>query len=103
MYKTGILEDYKTSIEKNENIYKVYYEKNDYKGTCEYRELNLNGNKKPISQRCLLLTHCEMGDIIEDIHNNQKLSSEDFHDVSMDIRNHSYDRVMDFLLKKNNT
>lgn len=100
MYKTGILEDYKTTIEKKDNIYKVYYEKNNFKGTCEYKELMLSGNKKPISQRCLLLTHCEMGDIIEDINNKQSLTSEDFHDVSMDIRNHSYEKVKEFMSEK---
>ena len=100
MYKTGILEDYKTTIEKNENIYKVHYENGLFKGTCEYKELMLSGNKKPISQRCLLLTHCEMGDIIEDINNKQSLTSEDFHDVSMDIRNHSYEKVKEFMSGK---
>ncbi len=97
MYKTGVLCDYNVTISKDYDRYKVFYERGNFKGSCVYRELTLNGIKKPINQRCLLMTECDMGDIIEDLHMTFTLSSEDLETISSDIRNHSYDKLSEYL------
>jgi hypothetical protein len=49
----------------------------------------MKGTNKQIYQRFFILTDCEMGDVIEYIHKNSPLSSEDFQKVNLTIREHS--------------
>lgn len=97
MYKTGVLNNILTSVSKVDDIYVVNYEDGDFKGECKYKMMVMDGNKKPIKQSPLLMVHCSMGDIIEKIHMTTPLTSEDFQNISMDIRNHSLLRVEEFL------
>jgi len=97
MYKKGVLNNISTSVSKVDDTYVVTYEQGEFKGECIYKMLEMGGNKKPIKQSPLLMVHCSMGDIIEKIHMTFPLSSEDFQNISMDIRNHSLLRVEEFL------
>lgn len=97
MYKKGVLNNIPTSVSKVDDTYVVTYEQGEFKGECIYKMLDMGGNKKPIKQSPLLMVHCSMGDIIERVHMNTPLTSEDFHNISMDIRNHSLLRVEEFL------
>lgn len=97
MYKTGVLNNIPTSVSKVDDAYVVTYEQGDFKGECIYKMLEMGGNKKPIKQSPLLMVHCSMGDIVEKIHMTTPLTSEDFQNISMDIRNHSLSKVEEFL------
>lgn len=97
MYKTGVLNNILTSVSKVDDTYVVNYEDGDFKGECIYKMMVMDGNKKPIKQSPLLMVHCSMGDIIEKIHMTTPLTSEDFQNISMDIRNHSLSKVEEFL------
>lgn len=97
MYQTGVLEDFITEVSKVNEEYVVKYSKGEYKGECRYKMLQLTGINKPIRQTPMLLTKCDMGDIIEKLHLKHTLSSEDFHSLSMDIREHSLKRLNEFL------
>ena len=49
----------------------------------------MTGNNKPIKQSVMLLTHCQMGDIIGEINNDTSLENIPHTDLSNEIRNHS--------------
>jgi hypothetical protein len=72
----------------------VKYTYGNFSGTCEY-ELFRSGNR--IKQDVLLLQRVEMGDVIEKIHMDSPLTSDDLTDMSMNIRNHSLKKVEDFI------
>jgi hypothetical protein len=97
MYQTGVLEDFITEVSKEGEEYIIKYSSGEYKGECRYKMMELTGKNKPIRQTPMLLTHCDMGDIIEKLHLKHTLSSEDFHSLSMDIREHSLKRLNEFL------
>jgi hypothetical protein len=97
MYKKGVLNNIPTSVSKVEDTYVVRYEQGEFNGECIYKMLEMGGNNKPIKQSPLLMVHCSMGDIIEKVHMNTPLTSEDFHNISMDIREHSLIKVEEFL------
>jgi hypothetical protein len=97
MYQTGVLEDFITEVSKVNEEYVVKYSSGEYKGECRYKMMELTGKNKPIRQTPMILTHCDMGDIIEKLHLKHTLSSEDFHSLSMDIREHSLKRLNEFL------
>ena len=97
MYQKGELETFNIEVIKENSEYIVKYSKGDFTGECRYQALELMGQKKPIRQRPLLLTHCSMGDIIEKLHLENTLSSEDFHLLSKDIREHSLSKVVRFI------
>lgn len=99
MYKKGVLNDIPTSVSKIDDTYVVTYEDGNFKGECKYKMLEMGGNKKPIKQSPLLMVHCSMGDIIEKLHMTDTLSSDDFQNLSMDIREHSLSKVEEFLNK----
>jgi hypothetical protein len=61
-----------------------------FSGVCIYEEKNLVGQNKPIRQRVLILSECEMGDVIEFIHKKSPLTSEDLNVINLMIRDHSY-------------
>jgi hypothetical protein len=88
------LNDFNTEVIQNDSKYVVIYTYGNFSGTCEY-ELFKTGNK--IKQDVLLLIKVEMGDIIEKIHMDSPLTSDDLTDMSMNIRNHSLKKVEDFI------
>lgn len=59
-------------------------------GFCEYRIVEVNNRFK---QKAWILTNTDMGDVVEYIHSNSPLSSEDLQDVNKLIRDHSLLRV----------
>jgi hypothetical protein len=79
--------------------YNVVYSKEEYSGSVSYIKYemdNLLMRGKPV----FLMTTCDMGDIIEIIHQMTPLSSKDFNDLNMEIRNHSKDVLLgDFFSK----
>jgi hypothetical protein len=62
-----------------------------FSGVCIYEEKNLIGKNKPIRQRILILSECEMGDVIEYMHKKSPLLSEDLIPINKLIRDHSYE------------
>ena len=88
------LNDFNTEVIQNDSKYVVKYTYGNFSGTCEY-ELFKSGNR--IKQDVLLLTKVEMGDVIEKIHMDSPLTSDDLTDMSMNIRNHSLKKVEDFI------
>jgi hypothetical protein len=91
------LNNFTTEVVKEGDKYIVNYSNEQYTGVCEYNHINFPGQRKPISQRVLLLTACEMGDIIEKINIDSPLSSEDLTGITMEIREHSLQCVEDFI------
>jgi len=94
MYQNHYLDNFNTEVIQNDTKYMVIYSYGDFSGTCEY-ELFKSG--KRIKQEVLLLTKVEMGDVIEKIHMDSPLTSDDLTDMSMNIRNHSLKCVEEFI------
>ena len=88
------LNDFNTEVTQNNTLFKVIYSNGNFSGTCEY-ELFRSGNR--IKQDVLLLQRVEMGDVIEKIHMDSPLTSDDLTDMSMSIRNHSLQKVEEFI------
>ena len=88
------LNDFNTEVIQNDSKYVVIYTYGNFSGTCEY-ELFRSGNR--IKQDVLLLQRVEMGDVIEKIHMDSPLTSDDLTDMSMSIRNHSLQKVEEFI------
>jgi hypothetical protein len=97
MFQREVLENIPTVISKNGEKIEVMYREGEFTGMCIYENVVISGNTKPIRQRVLLLTECDMGDIIEFIHKKSPMSSEDFGTVTMGIREDSLRRVTKFL------
>jgi hypothetical protein len=49
----------------------------------------MKGISKPIIQNFLIMTGCDMGDVIEYIYQTRGLTEKDFDEVNMIIREHS--------------
>ena len=90
------LNEFNTEVIQNDSKYVVIYSYGNFSGTCEY-ELFKSGNR--IKQDVLLLQRVEMGDVIEKIHMDSPLTSDDLTDMSMNIRNHSLKCVEEFIDK----
>ena len=95
------LNNFSTEVVKVGEKYIVNYSYEQYTGVCEYNHVSLPGQRKPISQKILLLTACEMGDIIEKINIDSPLSSEDLTGMTMEIREHSLQCVEDYIINGN--
>ena len=91
------LNNFTTEVVKEGDKYIVNYSYEQYTGMCEYNHILFPGQRKPLNQRVLLLTECEMGDIIEKINMDSPLSSEDLTGITMEIREHSLQCVEDFI------
>ena len=89
-----ILNDFNIEIVNEAPIYKVVYTLNNYSGTCIYQESNTKSKFQ--SGEIYLLTHTDMGDVIEYIHKKTPLSSEKFNEVQMGIRTHSLTQLINF-------
>ena len=92
------LNNFSTEVVKHGDKYIVNYSYEQYTGVCEYNHINFPGQRKPMNQRVLLLTECEMGDIIEKINIDSPLSSEDLTRMTMEIREHSLQCVEEFIM-----
>jgi hypothetical protein len=88
----SLIDKFKTTISENNGSIKVNYQHDTLTGYCEYRIVEVNNRFK---QRAWLLINTDMGDVIEYIHSNSPLSSEDLQDVNKLIRDHSLIRVQD--------
>lgn len=60
-----------------------------YSGTCVYETHSMKGISKPIVQNFIVMVSCDMGGVIEYIHQKIGLTEKDFNDVNELIRNHS--------------
>ena len=60
-----------------------------HSGTCVYESHSMKGISKPIVQNFIVMVSCDMGDVIEYIHQKIGLTEKDFNDVNELIRNHS--------------
>ena len=92
------LNNFNTEVVKHGDKYIVNYSYEQYTGVCEYNHINFPGQRKPMNQRVLLLTECEMGDIIEKINIDSPLSSEDLSRMTREIREHSLQCVEEFIM-----
>jgi hypothetical protein len=92
------LNNFSTEVVKHGDKYIVSYSYEQYTGVCEYNHINFPGQRKPLNQRVLLLTECEMGDIIEKINIDSPLSSEDLTRMTMEIREHSLQCVEEYIM-----
>ena len=90
-----ILNDFNTEIINESPIYRVEYSNGNYTGSCTYVETR--PQSKFQSGTIHLLTHSDMGDVIEYINKKTPLSSDDFNEVQMGIREHSLSRLNDYL------
>ena len=78
------LEEIGSRVEKDGESYRVIYEIGEYSDVCKYVSYKPMSkfNRGPI----LLMTECEMGDIIEYFYKNGGITSEDYTEVNMKIR-----------------
>ncbi len=90
-----ILNDFNIEIVNESPIYRVEYSIGNYSGSCTYTETT--PQSKFQSGTIYLLSHSDMGDVIEYIHKKTPLSSDDFNEVQMGIREHSLSRLLDCL------
>ena len=91
----SVLKKFSTGITKSENHYIVTYSHGFFEGTCKYVEKS--GMSKIQPQSIMLLMETDMGDVIEYIHKESPLSSEDHNDLQMCIREHSLQVIQEHL------
>ena len=89
-----ILNDFNTEIINESPIYRVEYSNGNYSGSCTYVETR--PHSKIQSGTIYLLTHSDMGDVIEYIHKKTPLTSDDFNEVQMGIREHSLSSLLSY-------
>jgi len=85
-----LIDIFTTTITENNGTITVHYKHDILTGTCEYRIVEVNNRFK---QKAWLMINSDMGDVIEFIHTNMPLKSEDLIDVSKLIRDHSLSRA----------
>ena len=88
----SLIDKFETTLSENNGSVMVHYRHDILTGYCEYRIVEVNNRFK---QRAWLLINTDMGDVIEYIHSNSPLSSEDLSDVNKLIRDHSLLKVRD--------
>jgi hypothetical protein len=91
------LNKFSTTISTNGDDYVVNYHGDNTYGHCIYKKLDLTGSNKPIRQSVMLLTHCQMGEIIEEINKETPLKDMNSSDLSNEIRNHSLSTLTEWL------
>ena len=100
-----LINKFNTTVSENNGSIMVNYKHDKLTGTCEYRIVEVNnasllvGTKKRFQQKAWILINTDMGDVIEYIHSNSPLSSEDMFNVDKLIRDHSLFRVRDLYQK----
>jgi len=87
-----LIDKFETTLSENNGTITVNYRHDILSGFCEYKIVEVNNRFK---QKAWLLTNTDMGDVIEYIHSNSPLSSEDMFNVDKLIRDHSLSRVQD--------
>ena len=87
-----LIDIFETTLSENNGSLMVNYRHDILTGYCEYRIVEVNNRFK---QKAWLLINTDMGDVIEYIHSNSPLSSEDLQDVNKLIRDHSLSKVRD--------
>ena len=93
-----ILNDFNIEIVNESPIYRVEYSNGNYSGSCTYTETT--PQSKFQSGNIYLLSHSDMGDVIEYIHKKTPLTSEDFNKVQMTIRTHSLNQLINYTISK---
>lgn len=88
----SLIDKFETTLSENNGSIKVHYRHDILTGYCEYRIVEVNNRFK---QKAWLLINTDMGDVIEYIHSNSPLKSEDLQDVNKLIRDHSLSKVQD--------
>jgi len=88
-----ILDIFNPQVHRSGDTVTVLYSHLTFSGSCTYQEHHMKGTNKPINQRFFILTGCEMGDVIEYIHRTSPLSSENFNEVNLLIREHSLETL----------
>jgi hypothetical protein len=91
------LNKFSTTISTNGDDYVVNYHGDNTYGHCIYKKLDLTGSNKPIRQSVMLLTHCQMGEIIDEINKETPLKDMNSSDLSNEIRNHSLSTLTEWL------
>lgn len=89
------LEKFSTEVTREGDILTVTYKNGEFIGECTYIERGSLSKIQP--QRLFLLTTSNMGDVIEYIHKESPLSSEDMNDLQMYIREHSLELINRFV------
>jgi hypothetical protein len=64
-----------------------------HSGSCTFESHQMKGVSKPIIQNFLIMTGCDMGDVIEYIYQTRGLTEKDFDEVNYSIREHSRSQV----------
>ena len=91
------LNKFSTTISTNGDDYVVNYHGDNTYGHCIYKKLDLTGSNKPIRQSVMLLTHCQMGGIIDNINKKSPLGEGDHDNLSKEIREHSLSILTSYL------
>ena len=87
-----LINKFETTISENNGTIRVNYFNGPLTGYCEYTLMEI---KNRLKQKAWVLINTDMGDVIEYIHSNSPLNSEDLQDVNKLIRDHSLLRVQD--------
>lgn len=89
----GYLENIPTRIiPTEEGTIELYYGEGEYTGSVTYVNYQME-NKLMKGKPVYLMVNSDMGDVIEGIHRESPLSSEDFNEINMEIRTHSRDLI----------
>jgi hypothetical protein len=81
-----LINKFETTINEINGSIMVNYRHDILTGYCEYRIVEVNNRFK---QKAWILINTDMGDVIEYIHSNSPLSSEDMTGIDKLIRDHS--------------
>ena len=87
-----LINKFSTTISENNGTIRVNYFNGPLTGYCEYTLMEI---KNRLKQKAWVMINTDMGDVIEYIHSNSPLNSEDLQDVNKLIRDHSLLRVQD--------
>lgn len=85
-----LINKFETTISENNGTIRVNYFNGPLTGYCEYTLMEI---KNRLKQKAWVMINTDMGDVIEYIHTNSPLNSEDLQDVNKLIRDHSLSRV----------
>ncbi len=90
-----LLDEFICTITEENRTVNVSYSHPTYshRGTCTYERHQMKGTSKPIIQDFIIMTGCDMGDVIEYIYQTRGLNENDFNEVNMLIREHSLSKV----------
>ena len=97
-----LIEKFDTEVNENNGSIMVNYQHDTLTGYCEYKLIDVNnspklfGTVKRFKQKAWLLINTDMGDVIEFIHLNSPLSSENLQEVNKLIRDHSLLKVQNY-------